>query len=162
MAKIINNLLSTLVQNNIPLNWNTILVGMQLDFLDNNDAIDYLVAHPSENNKTIIALAVAEPTDENIQDLLNKIIKLKMKTTNKSSEKGKWRYAFLNHLYSKYQGKNTLKDTQSLINEIDIAYADFHYPEDMAHFISYMPATDNAPTGLDALRKNFEKFVRKK
>ena len=38
--------------------------------------------------------------------------------------------------------RDTEKDIGRLLEQIDIIYADFGYPEDMEKFITYMPSND--------------------
>lgn len=166
MDKKMNKFLSILSKSNISFNWETIRIGINRKFLDNKDiidyAIDYLAKHPDENNKLIIALAAAEISDENIPNLLDKIINLKTTKLNRENEKRKWRYAILKDLSNRYKNKKSENEIYPQLMEIDSIGQDFGCPADMQPLIYYLSSPNDPPLlGIEGLRNRFEEFVKK-
>lgn len=63
-----------------------------------------------------------------------------------------WRYIYLQRAF------NRCESDDDLFDEVNLTFADFSYPEDMHGIVSFMPATEEAPSP-SSLRSKIEAFL---
>lgn len=124
----------------MPLDWSMLYYGI------NNNVFDIDVAKEFIYRKLANAENVLEEELDifwsansrlDVLDLLKKILEINgNEKENMETAKEKIRTAIIIHL------RETEKNIENLLGQIDMIYANFDYPFDMEKFISYMPNTD--------------------
>lgn len=128
------------------LNWSSLVVGWNHKWLSRDDviqfAVSWLITHPDDDDKSIAFLAGSESSSEGeIRDCLCQVAQrleqfdlAEQRKYHRQMEK--WRYAHLSFLQ-----QAELSDTEK-IDRLQILYAHFGYPEDMAGCSKYGPGPD--------------------
>jgi len=131
--------------NDLECSWVTIKVGWDLKRLGiseiSNFAILFLEKHPNLINEYIseLIIGIKEYEVENILKKLFKSLMLDFPEKDSSlwnKEWRKWRYCILSEMVKH------ISDIEDLLIKVEGIYADFGYPEDMKHFIYYMPVDE--------------------
>ena len=130
----------------ILLNWSSLLIGWNNNWLTKQDIINYAVKwlqnNPMETNEAIILLSGAEQYDDDeIRRLLLGIIE-KKQLIDEATEIDKWRLA---HLIILSQ-ENI--DPEKKIVRLEELYAEFGYPADMRLCSRYGPSQKAIKNGL--------------
>lgn len=113
------------------LDWATLLTGWDRRWLSREDvskyAVDWLVSRPDETDDRVALLAGAESLDEEeIRDLLHRLVGDDAPSGAEAASVDKWRLAHLVELAERET------DDESRLDALEMLYADFNYPEDMA------------------------------
>jgi|SRR6516162_2679389 len=126
------------------LTWASLVVGFKYRWVTRKEltefAVNWLVAHPSEDEGSIILLAGSEnESDESVFEWLNQAARSKEgfvidDQSQYELEMGKWRYA---HLVALEQSEI---DNNEKLDVLQKLYADFGYPNDMASCSKYGPS----------------------
>jgi hypothetical protein len=126
------------------LDWSSLWVGFKRGWVQKKDIIDYavdwLLRYSEEENQHIILLAGGEFMDErDFQDEFVNYLKEEIEALPdiyQSEEVDKWRLAALKCLQN-----NNITDEDKL-GQLELMYADFDYPEDMAQCSQYYVPPD--------------------
>jgi len=107
------------------LSWSTILFGLKKGWANRGDAINYAVCLLVEGSEDLdVALIAGGETLSD--DELFELISNQIKSTDDTTDIDKWRLA---HLLCIAKSEDC---EQSKLDKLQMAYADFGYPEDMA------------------------------
>lgn len=131
-------------QAGLELNWVDIWEGLNAGHIQPQEAVLHAVSfweqHSDCEDTNIIELASASKDED---DLVRKAVAqlAANEHADKSSAKRKWRYLFLRHVLLQPA------KPEDLLVDIERVYADFDYPDEMSHFIYYMPQKQGAVSG---------------
>ena len=148
--------------NSLLINWEVLYYGIKNDIISPKASIDYasvyLEKNQYEDNSDIIDLLILE--DFQKDKVLKLLKRIKQISTSDFFCKKVLRYLILD------TARNSLFDTNALLEFAEEVYADFDYPEDMNSFIKYMPVSDDYNPSLHTeeenlkhLCHNFDKFM---
>lgn len=147
---------------NIPYSWNTIYTALLYDFIEITEVEKYAIILINqneyvENSFYYDLLWGGKSKTDVIQMLLEeKLVELSNIMIEKELEKIK--YVMLYCL-----NKNFHNSVEILLTKIAEIYADFNYPEDMSHFVYYMPINNPFPMdhkdAKQTLIYNFENYL---
>lgn len=124
----------------LELDWTDVQVGLCNGYIEPREAVlraeEQWSQHPDGENELIQELAAADYDEhDTIRKLVEKLASLENGDTEHATRK--WRYLFLRQALSQQ-----VEPAQILV-AIERVYADFDYPEEMSHFIYYMPAAED-------------------
>lgn len=137
--------------------WNDIYFGLKNKFLELESVREYAVRcleSSNEYSEEITELALINDDILNVMEIIEKIIGKEHNTQNELTSI-KWQYCIIKSLL------NERLDFEELSSKLDVIYADFHYPEDMEEFISYMPIKDNYNPTEHTKEENEKRILRK-
>ena len=124
----------------MPLDWVMVYYGIKKNFFDIDIAQEF-ACRKLENDKQLseeeLELCWNSNNRLDILELIEKILDSQGNVKESIERaKDKIRIAIIIYL------RETEKDKARLLEQINVIYADFDYPEDMEKFISYMPICD--------------------
>ena len=126
----------------MPLDWAMVYYGINNNIL-NIDIAKEFACRKLENDEQLseeeLELSWNSNNRLDVLELIEKILD-SQGNVEESIEKAKDKLRIAIIIYL----RETEKDKVRLLEQIDMIYADFGYPEDMEKFISYMPISDEA------------------
>jgi hypothetical protein len=127
------------VRERVRLNWSDVQLGLLRGYLEPRGSIDLAVEmvgvldKPSESIIALAGISIRDPTFcQQALDIVNQLAERESET-DKASGEAAWLYLLLAWLYEQ---RDLDSDPLQLV---EIVYADFDYPEEMAPFVRYMP-----------------------
>jgi len=149
-------------KSGIDYDWRTLYVGINVNLVECNELTTYALKimddDKYEDDEFINELAWG--IEDNLKgEILTKMFlkfnfdMLTPESTNWELEIEKLRYTILNYL------RNTIKDNNELLSEIEEVYADFNYPQDMEEFIPYMPVKSNCKLSTNSIEDNNKRMI---
>ena len=127
------------VRERVRLNWSEVQLGLLRGYLEPRGSIDLavemagLLDKPSESISALAGISIRDPTFcQQALDIVNQLAE-RERETDKENREAVWLYLLLAWLYEQ---RDLDSDPLQLV---EIVYADFDYPEEMAHFVGYMP-----------------------
>ncbi len=154
MSNTLNLVLSyDYVKSLLNLNWRDVLYAIDHGFFSTQAAIDYaveLIGKEQEPSQSVIALACLDK-GESIHPHIDELASQPSEHEDSISQK-KFLYAILNWVY---EHREQYEDPLEMV---EIIYADFDYPEEIAGFVRYMPVSDPV---LGSLELNRERLFNK-
>lgn len=125
----------------MPLDWALIYYGIKNEILSIDIAQEFVcrkLEHDEQISEEELELSWNSNNRLDVLDLIEKILEIQG-NVDESIEKAKDKIRIAIIIYL----RNTEKDVTKLLEQLNIAYADFGYPVDMENFISYMPNNDD-------------------
>ena len=141
----------------MPLDWAIVYYGINNNILDIDIAQEFS-CRKLENEEQLSAeeleLGWNSNNRLNVLELIEKILGNQGNVDeNLEKAKEKIRIAIIIYL------RETEKDKAKLLEQIDMVYADFNYPEDMDNFISYMPICSDFSSTSHTIEENRDYLV---
>ena len=124
----------------MPLDWTLVYYGINNDILSINIAHEFAcrkLEHDEHMSEEELELTWTSKNRQDVLELIERILSIHG-NVDESIEKAKDKICIAIIIYL----RDTEKDIGRLLEQIDIIYADFGYPEDMEKFITYMPSND--------------------
>ena len=143
----------------MPLDWAMVYYGIKKNFFDIDIAQEF-ACRKLENDKQLseeeLELCWNSNNCLDILELIEKILDSQGNVKESIERaKDKIRIAIIIYL------RETEKDKARLLEQINMIYADFDYPEDMEKFISYMPICDEFVPASRTLEDNTSYLLSK-
>jgi len=126
----------------IQVNWSTIYWGIKNSLLDlksvSEYAVDFINKHPELDSPELLELAWDSDDESNAIKLLETIEKKQPDIFNlmNSLDSEKWRYCILKSL------RDSDLSNSDILDKVELVYADFDYPLELAGAVRYMPPQD--------------------
>lgn len=145
------------VQQNANLTWLDWSWGFGHGYVDRSDLVGMassFVFHNSTKDTLIQLACVSDEESDYIQNLLDKMAR-EYQEPQSAIPKEKWLYltlAWLFHNRSNYQDP---------LGEVESIYADFDYPEQIEHFVRYMPPKDWLNPSAYTLEQNLARIMKR-
>ncbi len=134
------------------LTWDEISDGLNRNLISNKVVVDYALLRLNENSSADeyeIAMLSIDELDQ-VHSLIRKLVSNGDGPENFIDT---WLYLYISWLY---EHRNEFDDPLALI---EVIYADFEYPQDIASMVRYMPLPNGEIGGDDYLYKNWEKII---
>lgn len=144
------------IRERVDLSFSEALWGYDRQLLGWSSVVDLAVdkvAAGSNDAKEIELASLTKLEAHRVGDLLREIVK--GSDTTSDLAKRKWLYLVLARLFEKRQ------EVDSPSFEIELIYADFDYPAEMASFVGYMPTTDGYDRSRHTPEQNRARMVDK-
>ena len=138
------------------LTWDSLFWGIEKELLFPEAAIayaEYLAVHDIKNvEDKIVAFMITEEKD---RDTILAMIQDLRKGEEESSACRSLRYILMLQL------QQNEKNTQQLLEALEVLYADFGYPKEMSSFIGYMPVQEEYDPTLHTVEENRTRLIKK-
>lgn len=136
------------------LGWPELLCGWKLGFISNKNISDFALEHLAESGDLEVALlsSASSLSSDDISQALEKIAP----NADMSTSKDKWRLARLVEL-----DQRNITDSQKL-DELQLIYADFDYPEDMEGCSIYSSGNESPLASMNKLIDSLQRKYRAK
>lgn len=143
------------VVSHIDLTWSDILFALEHNLMAKNVAVKYaydVIEKEEKTTQTVLALAWVN-NEEEIDFYLNKLTNQIVEQEDNTSQE-KFLYLLLNWVF---EHKEQFSDPLQMV---EIIYADFDYPEEMANFVRYMPSSEHRLNSVEAsIERLFNNWV---
>ncbi len=136
------------------LGWPELLCGWKLGFVSNKNISDFAAGHLSESDDLEVALlsSASSLSSDDVAQALEKVVPNVDMTTSKD----KWRLARLIEL-----DQRNIADSLKL-DELQLIYADFDYPEDMENCSIYSSGNEAPLVSMNKLISSLQRKYRVK
>lgn len=145
-------------------NWKTLYVGVVLNMVQCTELTAYarkIMACTTYNDNEFVG-ELAWGVDNSLKDeiLIKMLLEFNLDTLTPESlcwkeEIEKLIYTLLNYL------RNTIKDDEELLCNVEEVYSDFGYPKNMDTFVRYMPVENNCNVDKNTIEYNYKYMINK-
>ncbi len=136
----------------MPLDWAMLYYGINHEILSVDIAQKFAcrkLEHDEQISEEELELSWNSNNRLDVLELIEKILDIQG-NVDESIEKAKDKIRIAIIIYL----RETEKDKERLLEQMDRIYADFDYPEDMEKFISYMPISDESISASHTVDEN--------
>jgi hypothetical protein len=139
------------------LSWKEAAWGYHNQYLGWSDIVDLACDRIAENEDDPIVVDLARLSKAEAFEAGQILDRLAAKAIDDDEDKirDKWLYLRLAWLF---ENRSSLADPLEAVEEV---YSDFDYPEDVAHFVRYMPATDGYDPSAHSDEENHSRLISK-